>query len=181
MSRLIERFEPLLQAAVRRHLGPARYQDEGEDLLQTLRLAMVKALPSVKEQDLRSVAAWMKKLVRSRILDWQKSRQAGCRQPDRPVVSLAGTNAPEVAALTPTPSNILIEREELERLQRAIETVPARYRALLRLLYRQNPSPAEVAEFLGKEPEAARKFVARALAHLRQVMKPKGKKTTTFT
>ncbi|MBI4586681.1 MAG: sigma-70 family RNA polymerase sigma factor [Planctomycetes bacterium] len=172
LGRIIQRFEPLLQHVVRRYLGPERFADEGEDLLQTLRLALVKALPSARARDLPSLTAWIKKVVWSRLLDWEKSRNAARRRWPRPMVSLSATNKPEVEALSPTPSGIFMGQEELEKLRAAIEKVPSRYRELLRLLYEKSPTPAEVAQFLGKEPEAARKFVARALTHLRQVFVP---------
>jgi len=60
--------------------------------------------------------------------------------------------------------------EECERLRRAIDAAPERYQAVLQFLLENDPEPEEIAQFLGKEPGAARKFVARALVHLRKAL-----------
>jgi RNA polymerase sigma factor (sigma-70 family) len=170
MEALLERYEPLLRAAVRGHLGPGRFQNEGEDLLQMLRLTIIEALPSLRTHEPCSFEAWLKKVVRNRLLDWEKHQRARRRHPSKPILRLRTTNAAEVAGLGTTPSRIVSRREDHQRLRRAIELVPERYRGLLRLMYEKDPSPAEVAEFLEKPPEAARKFTARALDHLQRVL-----------
>jgi len=65
-------------------------------------------------------------------------------------------------------------REEIELLRRSIERVPARYRRVLRLVLERAPSPEELEAFLHKDPEEARKFVERALKHLKRVLEARG-------
>jgi RNA polymerase sigma-70 factor (ECF subfamily) len=169
--RLIARFEPLVRSLVWRHLGPARFRSEGEDALQVLRLALIRSLPRLKARDRAAFVAWLRKLVRSRVLDLdRRSRARG----GGAVLDLDGTGAPEPAAGTPTPSRIVMDREELARMRAAIERVPERYRPVLRLIVEEEPTPVEVSAFLGKGGEASRKFVARALVHLRRELGPTG-------
>jgi RNA polymerase sigma factor (sigma-70 family) len=170
-GRLIARFEPVLRREVRRFLGPARFREEGEDLLQTVRLQIVRKLPSIRARDRGAWAVWLRTVARNACLDWKKSQGRARRRPESPqrIVRLP-TAAPDLPAASPTPSRILLKHEESERLYRAIEKVPERYRRLLRLLAERDPEPEEVARFLGKEAEAARKFTARALLHLRQAL-----------
>ncbi len=170
-ERLIERFNPFLKGEVKRFLSPDRFRADGEDLLQTVRLAVLKALPTLRARDNRSLASWLRKLTRSRCLDWEKARRSLRQSPEPPrrIVRVA-TDAREVPARSPTPSRLLMGREEVERLSRAIEAAPPRYRDLLRFLAEKDPEPAEVGSFLGKEPEAARKFTARALNYLRAAL-----------
>ncbi|MBI4602492.1 MAG: sigma-70 family RNA polymerase sigma factor [Planctomycetes bacterium] len=169
-GRLLERFEPLLVRCARKHLGRERFAGEGEDLLQVLRMSVAASVGSFRGDSTPSFLAWLKKVLRSRLQDWERGRRSPRRNPGAPVLSLSATDAPEVAASGPTPSRVLLKREEAQRLRQAIERVPPRYRDLLRLLCEKYPSPAEVAAFLKKDPEAARKVVARALAHLRRVL-----------
>ncbi|MBN1442255.1 MAG: sigma-70 family RNA polymerase sigma factor [Planctomycetes bacterium] len=167
---LIELYEPLLVSAVQRYLGSSRFRAEGEDLLQDIRMALVKGLPRLRQRSRRSLAAWLKKVVQNRIRDWERVRQAQRRKPERSPARMDGISSREPADAAPTPSQVLVRREEFERLDRAIEAVPERYRALLKYIVDANPTPSEVARFLAKEPDAARKFAGRALQHLRRIL-----------
>jgi RNA polymerase sigma factor (sigma-70 family) len=171
-GRLIERFEPLLRSCVRRHLGPKRFRADGEDALQVVRLAVFRGLGGLRARDRRSLEAWIRKVVHNRLLDWDEQRRAHRRTSGRGAVSLLATDAPEVSAPTPSPSRILIVREDLARLAEAIDRVPPRYRTVLWFIFEEDPTPAELALFLKKEPDAARKFVARALKHLERGLGP---------
>jgi len=170
-GRLIARFEPVLRREVRRFLGSERFREEGEDLLQTVRLQVLRSLPSVRARDRGGWATWLRTVARNACLDWEKSQRRARRRLESPqrLVRLP-TAAPDLPADSPTPSRILLKREESERLFRAIEKAPERYQGLLRLLAERDPDPEQVARFLGKEPEAARKFTARALLRLRQAL-----------
>ena len=48
VGKLILRLEPYLRTSVRRYLGEKRFRDEGDDLLQAIRLAIVRGLPSLR-------------------------------------------------------------------------------------------------------------------------------------
>ncbi len=171
IGQLILLYEPLIEHWVRRYLGPRRFARDGEDVLQSIRVVLIEKLPALRQKSRQSLVAWLQKVVRTKISDWEKTSRATRRHPRRPVISLVATNAPEVAAATPTPSRILHGAEEVERLTLAIESVPMRYRGVLRFIHETNPTPAEVAAYVGKEPDAARKFTARALDHLRRVLR----------
>jgi len=160
--------EPQLRARVVRMLSPARFRSEGDDLLQTIRMEILKALLSLRTRSAGAFQGWVGKLVRCRVLDWQRAKHKARRIPTRAQVSLQKTDAPEPPAAGPSPSRILMSREQRAQLVRAIERVPERYRAVLRLIQAQEPTLRDLAAFLGKEPDAARKFIGRALAHLKE-------------
>ena len=134
-----------------------------EDFPKSLRMAIVKGLPRVREKNSRALACWLRRVIKNQVRDWEKSR---CRKNPPRVVSLGRTHSPEPAASTPTPSSILLSKEASDQLNRAIDAVPPRYRPVLQFIRDKNPDPAELAAFAGKEPEAARKFAGRALTHL---------------
>ncbi len=171
IGQLILLYEPLIEHWVRRYLGPKRFARDGEDVLQSIRMTLIEKLPALRQKSRWSLVAWLERVVRTKISDWEKTRRAARRNPRSPVISLVATNAPEVAAATPTPSRILRGAEEVERLKYAIESVPVRYRGVLRFIHEKDPTPAEVAVYVGKEPDASRKFTARALDHLRRVLR----------
>jgi len=166
-DRLLICCEPLLSARVRRRLSARRFAAEGDDLLQTIRLSIIEKLPALHACDPGSFLSWLEKLVRCRILDWERARGG------RPPVpgSGAAEGGPDRAAPTPTPSRILMDEEARARIAGAIDRVPARYREVLRLIARKDPGAEEVAAFLGKGPDAARKFIERALLHLGQALR----------
>ena len=166
-ERLLECCEPLLESRVRRRLPPGKGSTDADDLLQTIRLAIVEKLHFLRSDDPGSFLSWVEKLVRSRIIDWERARG---RRPEV-AAGLGGEGCPEPAAPTLTPSRILMGEEERARVARAIGSVPERYRSVLRLIVREDPGPGKVAAFLGKEPEAARKFIERALAHLGRILR----------
>ncbi len=168
---LLATSEPHMRALAARMLARARFASDGEDVLQSVRLELIKALPGLRTRAAGAFHVWLARLVRSRVLDWQKARRRGRRIPTKAQVSLQKTDAPEPRAAAASPSQIAMRREQREQLARAIERVPERYRPVLRLIQAQEPTPEALAAFLGKEPEAARKFVGRALAHLRETLK----------
>lgn len=171
IGHLIVLYEPLVESWVRGYLGPRRFAREGDDLLQTIRVTLVEKLPGLRGKSRPSLVAWLRRVVRTKVSDWERKRKAARRSPDRPVVSIVATDSPEVASATPTPTRILLAREELEQLEAAIDAVPARYQGVLRLIHEKDPTPEEIAAFTGKGLEASRKFTAKALVHLRRALR----------
>jgi len=173
-GRLLTRFEPVLRATLLQNLGRERFLAEGEDLLQVVRLALVRALPGFRGRDRASLVAWMRRVTATKAIDWERRRRSNRREPHRGIRSLSATNAPEVAASGEAPSRVLMRREELERALRAIETVPERYREVLRIVVTESPELHELAARLGRGVEATRKLVERALDALRKALRSPG-------
>jgi RNA polymerase sigma factor (sigma-70 family) len=168
-ERLLRAYDPFLRARAREHLGAVRFDRDGDDLLQTLRLALVLALPGLRGRDRASFAAWLRRLVRCRILDWEKARRGGRGSKAR-TARLETVTFDGLVASTPSPSHVLMNREASRILEDAIGRVPERYRAVLRLIRDRQPPVEQLAAILEKSPEGARKFVERAVAHLRRVL-----------
>jgi len=170
LGEILAHFEPVIRATVLRHLGPGRMSVDGDDALQIVRMGVLEAIPGVRESRPSALGAWIRKVAASRLIDWEKARRSSRRSSDRPILSLVATDAPEVAGKALTGSRILMRAEEKRRLERAIEQVPDRYRPVLRFILSHEPTPAELSSFLLKETEAARKFVGRALEHLKRAL-----------
>lgn len=170
LGHLILAYDPLVLAEVRRLLGPRRFAAHGDDVLQNIRLALVKGLPGLKVKNRAVLCAWIRTLVRRQVLDWAKARNAARRLPSRRRVHLDRTDSPQLAAPTPTPSRILLHREQVELIRRAIQAAPPRYREVLRFIHEESPTLGDLMAFTGKSREAARKFVERALGHLESAL-----------
>lgn len=171
IGQLILLYEPLIDNWVRGYLGPRRFAREGDDLLQTIRITLVEKLPGFHRRSPQSLVAWLRRVVRTKVSDWERKRRVARRAPDRPLVSLDATNAPEVVSVDPTPSRILLGKEELEQLKTAIEALPVRYQGVLRFIHAKNPTPEQIAAYVDKDLEASRKFTARALHHLKRALR----------
>jgi RNA polymerase sigma-70 factor (ECF subfamily) len=61
-----------------------------------------------------------------------------------------------------------VGHEQAEALRRAMGRLPEEYREILRLRYEEGRSFEEVAQSLGRTPNAVRKLWARAVGRLRQ-------------
>jgi RNA polymerase sigma factor (sigma-70 family) len=172
LGRVVTDYDPLLRKEVRRLLNARLFEAHGEDVEQIVRLAIVRGLPGLRLKNRAALAAWIRIVTRRKVIDWAKARRNRGRIPSQQMIRLGGSRSPELPAVSPTPSGILLRKEEKELLLEAIEAVPERYREVLRLLYEIFPTPDELAaSFERKTSEAARKFVARALDHLEQVLR----------
>jgi len=167
----VQEFDLLLLKTVRRHLGASRFRNEGDDLLQALKLAIITALPKLRGRDRPAVVAWLNKLIRSRILDWERSQRAAKRRPESTPLRLQRTGGLDVASRAPTPHTTSVRAEEIERVRKAIDLTPERYRPVLRFILEKAPQTKEIAAFVRKEQEAARKFSERAVAHLQRALR----------
>ncbi len=173
-GQLLSRFDPVLRDAVQSYLRRDRFLAEGDDLLQEVRMAILRALPGFRGRDRASFVAWVRQVSTTKAIDWERRRRSRRRAPRGRIGSLSATDAPEPVARGEAPSRILLRREEHERILRAIEGVPERYRAVLRLIVTESPEPGELAARLGRGPDAARKLVSRALAALRKALRKPG-------
>jgi len=67
---------------------------------------------------------------------------------------------------TTTPSVIMSRKEDLDKLEKAIDTLKAEYREVIVLTKIEGLSYKEIADRLGKSSEAIRKLVSRAMTAL---------------
>ena len=151
----IEALVPRLQPKLRRVL--ARYRlpvEDAEDVLQQSFLDLV-----YKQKSIYNPEAWLLATVRNRcIIYWRKRRSQVCESVDLALLDLLAQ--PEA----PRQSGALLRHD----LERVLDQLPKRCRALLRLRYGLGYKPAEVAEALGYQPSSVRKVTSRCLSRLTQ-------------
>lgn len=71
-----------------------------------------------------------------------------------------------------SPSAVAMSAERIERVRRAMSTLPEDYREVLALALEQGLLLREVAERMGRSREAIKKLYGRALCRLREVCGP---------
>jgi RNA polymerase sigma-70 factor (ECF subfamily) len=120
--------------------------------------------------------AWLRQLLRNNLIDFTRQyRTTAKRGVDREVPLDGGDTpsreaGPGIAADTPTPSGHAMARETDDSLRTALGRLPEDYQTILKLRYEDDLGFNEIAERLGRSPEAARKLWARAVARLQQEM-----------
>ena len=174
LGEVVEKVDDLIAAIVRHHLGPRRRVEDEEDLRQEIRFAVTQRIRDLRRRDREALRAWVRKVANSRIIDWERRRKAQRRSPGAALLRLDATHSPEVRSPGPTPSYEAMSAEERERVEHALDSVKPKYRPVLQLLYREAPDLDELAEFLGKGRESARKHVARAMRELKRAIRSPG-------
>ena len=141
----------LLRRAVRRRAAG----DRADDLFQEAWLVLNRC------ESVRNLEAYLDGVVRRLLSGLRRSERARHRR--------------EVAAArccaVPFESE-LERREEHERVQAAVERLPALYREVIELRYVAELSSPEIATLLGTPPATVRTRLSRALARLRTVLVP---------
>lgn len=165
---LFDRHVGDLRARVRRRLPRAvRSKVSESDVVQEAFLAAYLGLGEFEERGDGSFAAWLGKILERKILDETRNWIGTVKRDVRrevdvrsAIVQLAGS-AHERGV-----SADLRDAETRERIARAIETLPAGQRAVMRLVHGERLPVEQAAERLGRSLAATRKLHARAVLRL---------------
>ena len=158
---LVERSIPPLQRWARGRLPSwARHLAETQDLVQT---ALIRALPHLKQFEARhpgALQAYLRQAVANHIRDEIR------RVPNQP-----GADPPDIADSKPSPLEIAIGKQGVERYERALAKLRPIDREAIIARVELQQSYEEVAIALDKpNANAARVAVSRALKSLIQAM-----------
>ena len=160
-------------AAVRARLGPElRGKLESWDVLQDALLASLKNVPSFSQTGEGAFLNWLAKVVENRIrdhLDYFRAEKRDHRL-EKPMAARSADSSvpldiPE-RNCAPTPSQVLILSEELARLEKAMDQLPEESRELIVAVKIEGRTYDEIAQAMGKSPDAVRMQVKRALIAL---------------
>ncbi|MFN3485237.1 MAG: RNA polymerase sigma factor [Planctomycetota bacterium] len=135
--------------------GLLRDEDEAKEACQETFLAITRRagdLPGV-----RRLTPWVLKIALLACLHARRRRRQGV-----PIEPEAGVD--DVGAEDPP----LDRHEDAERVRRAMERLPDRYRAILALRFQQDLTTEEAADVLGISEGAARVLLHRAVLKLRR-------------
>lgn len=139
-------------------LHDLRDAEAAEDIAQETMRRLLEALEK-RSGEIADVPAFARGIARHLIAD---ARRDAVRRQSLETVE------PERLATVSDPLDGLIKRENMDRLRGALATLPADDRALLRALYVDGLSSADLAALLAQPQERIRKRKSRALARLRE-------------
>lgn len=143
------------------------------DLVQDAFISALRGLDDFTYQNEGDFLRWLAKIAENRIRDNLDRLHAEKRNIRREIPlnitgqvgkdSLVATVGP--ADLT-TPSVIVSRREDMDKLEKAMDKLRPEYKEVIILAKMEGLSGHELAKKLGKEPGAARALLSRALAAL---------------
>lgn len=174
LNELYNRYLMRVLAAVRARLGAElRSKVESWDIVQDALLASLKNVQSFRQTSEGAFLNWLATVVENRIRDQLDHFRAEKRDHrlERPLAERRSSESampldiPE-RDCAPTPSEVLVLGEDLDRLEKAMDRLPAESRELIVAVKIEGRSYGEIAQATGKSPDAVRMQANRALLAL---------------
>lgn len=174
MEQLCNVYAERIRRIVRLRVGPElRTQLESMDLVQDALIAAVTGLKDFRDNDDGDFMRWLAKIAENRIRDHVDHIHAAKRDIRRQVSlkddqseSSRGKPYRSVPVVTTTPSILLARREELDRLEKAMDRLSDDYRKVLLLAKIESLPHEQIAEKMKKSPAAVAKMLSRAIVAL---------------
>ncbi len=178
IDELLARFLPGLRAFIRMRAGPLIRRRESEsDLAQSVCREVLEHVDRFQYGDEAGFKRWLYTTALRKILHrhdyWAADKRAIGREEPRPASapSQAGDDPLYNAYRTfSTPSQHVIQREQIERVEKAFDQLRDEQREIISLAHVVGLSRAEIAEQLGKSEGAVRTMLSRALAELADLL-----------
>ena len=165
---LMQRYLPVLRAFVRlRSDRVLRAREAESDLVQTACRQALQNLRQFEWRDEGSFRHWLFALALNKIRNHRNMAVAGKRDVRREMQGTAADRALGNAyATVVTPTQQLSSRDEVARIEAAIDGLPESYREVVILSRVVGLNSTQIAERLGKSEGAVRVQLSRALARL---------------
>ena len=116
-----------------------------------------------------SVNAWLVTLVRSRAIDWLRSRRCRMQQSEHPLQEFFG-----LEDSSPSPETITIESRRSRVLQSALSELPADQRRLIELAFFSGYSHSEIARYTQLPLGTVKTRIRLGMGRLKEVLGPEG-------
>ena len=174
LEQLCNVYTERIRRIVRLRVGPElRTQLESMDLVQDALIAAVTGLKDFRDNGDGDFMRWLAKITENRIRDRVDHIHAAKRDIRRQISLKDGENESFGKKLlqyspivTTTPSVLLARREELDRLEKAMDNLSDDYRKVLLLARIEGLSHEQIAERMKKTPAAVAKMLSRAIVAL---------------
>jgi RNA polymerase sigma-70 factor (subfamily 1) len=175
LEQLCNVYAERIRRIVRLRVGPElRTQLESMDLVQDALIAAVTDLKDFKDHDDGDFMRWLVKITENRIRDRVDHIHAAKRDIRRQVrpeddsenESSSGKPYQRSPIVTTTPSVMLARREELDRLEKAMDRLTDDYHKVLLLAKIEGLPHEQIAERMKRSPAAVAKLLSRAIVAL---------------
>lgn len=172
---LLGRYLPELRAFVRLRAGPmVRARESSSDLVQSVCREVLQHIDRFQFPSEPAFKQWLYTTALRKILNRQEYYLAQKRDALReaPLDNDRSSDERLMAAYRTfsTPSRQAMLREEMERIERAFESLPDEYREVITLAHIVGLSRAEIAQHMGKSEGAVRVLLHRALAKVSSLL-----------
>jgi RNA polymerase sigma-70 factor (ECF subfamily) len=176
LGQLLEEYRSTLLRFARAELPRDLLSKEGgSDLVQESFLDALEGIDDFRGVSAEEFWAWLRRILFRNLSDFRRhyeacsKRQASRERSINDETHGAGL-ASNLPAADPDPPAMLELRERIQRLERAMLSLPARYRQVI-VLHTHNRLPFEaVGSQLGCSGEAARKLYTRAVREILAIM-----------
>lgn len=161
---LIEQFGSVIEQACR-NFGLSNYPDWSRaDLAQEATNHILTRLDRFQSSGTELVFAnWLRSTTRNFVIDLLRKRQSTLRHPAQPILNLdpAGDGLPDRKGRTP--SSIVANRESMEKVRRAMDSLDDVSRSVLQMNVLDGLSQSETGRRLGLTREQVRNRLEHAL------------------
>jgi RNA polymerase sigma-70 factor (ECF subfamily) len=174
LDRLCKVYNERVLRIVRIHMGPElRTKLQSMDLVQDAFISAIRSLGNFTYKNEGDFLRWVSKITENRLRDNIDNLHADKRDIRKEIPLNNSSSAAQdtfVGISGPvdrtTPSLIMSKREDLNRLEKAMEKLKPQYREVIALTKIEGLSYKEAAEKMGKGPDAVRMLLSRAIAAL---------------
>ena len=172
LNLLYERSAPRLLSFIRLRLGrQLRERLESRDILQAAMLRSLERIRQFEGDQTRSWMAWLARIAENEIRDRADHQHRQRRDAAREV----SLDDPPIPALTRSALTRVLQSEQSQQLETALESLSDAHREIILLRAFQELSFREVAARLHKSEDACRMLMARAMTALTLKMAEKGR------
>lgn len=180
IGKVFAKFKPQLERVIEFRLDPRiRARVDAHDVIQETFLDVKSRYRTFIEEPAVSLFVWFRQLTLQVLIEFQRRHFRQKRNVQKevrlnlPNVDQSDTSqliARELVGQLTSPSQAAIKAEELEQLNKALETLGETDREILALRHFEQLSNAEVAEIIGIKPAAASNRYVRAITKLGEIM-----------
>jgi len=174
LERLCKVYNERVLLIIRMRMGPElRTKMQSMDLVQDAFISTLRSLENFTYKNERDFLRWVSKITENRIRDNLDKLHADKRDIRKEIPLYNNRPSSQVSFVTAfgpvdttTPSVIMSKREELDKLEKAMEKLKPEYREVITLTKIEGLSYEEAANILKKSPDAVRMLLSRAMVAL---------------
>ena len=176
LDRLCKVYNERVLRIVRMRMGSElRTKMQSMDLVQDAFISALRSLENFTYKNEGDFLRWISKIAENRIRDNFDKIHANKRdaRKETPLNNNSSTTQDTFVGITgpvdnTTPSLIMSKREDLNKLEKAMEKLKPEYREVITLTKIDGLTHKEAAKKIGKSPDAVRALLSRAITALSQ-------------